>query len=469
MKRVILICMFILAMLIFSFNFVEASGSGGAISLPKTGQGISYATGDDGDLKTGVNWPGPRFEDMGNGTTKDNLTGLIWLKNANCFGTQAWAVALNSANTLANGQCGLTDNSQAGDWRLPNINELKSLVNIGYKEGGMCDGYPCDYLAMWLNYNNFNNMQNNYYWSSTTYTATPITAWIINMQNGNAGGYVKTAQTYVLPVRGGQSGIADPIYPANIPKTGQETCYGEDGNTITCDATGQDGHIQKGVSWPSPRFSITYCNNSGPCSNQGSDCDANPNNDIVKDNLTGLTWLRDGSLGGQLSWANALSYANSLTLCGMSGWRLPNVNERVSLMNFGQTDMAAWLNTQQFVNVPSSYFWTSSTNAANTANAWYTAMAGGAISGLQDKTTLYYVWPVKTSCIPPPSNMVSWWRAEDNASDSVGTNHGTLINGATYATGKVGKAFSLDGVDDYVKVPDSILWDFETNDFTIDA
>lgn len=140
MKRVILICIFIVAMLIFSFNFSEASGSGGTITLPKTGQGISYATGDDGDLKTGVNWPGPRFQDMGNGTgngtTKDNLTGLIWLKNANCFGIQAWAGALNSANTLANGLCGLTDGSQAGDWRLPNINELKSLVNIGYKEEG---------------------------------------------------------------------------------------------------------------------------------------------------------------------------------------------------------------------------------------------------------------------------------------------------------------------------------------------
>ena len=42
------------------------------------------------------------------------------------------------------------------------------------------------------------------------------------------------------------------------------------------------------------------------------------------------------------------------------------------------------------------------------------------------------------------------WRAEDNAEDFVGDNDGTLENGATFAFGKVSKAFSLDGVDDYV-------------------
>ena len=36
----------------------------------------------------GVAWPNPRFTDNGNGTVTDNLTGLIWLKNANCFGTK---------------------------------------------------------------------------------------------------------------------------------------------------------------------------------------------------------------------------------------------------------------------------------------------------------------------------------------------------------------------------------------------
>ncbi|UCE29464.1 MAG: LamG domain-containing protein [Candidatus Bathyarchaeota archaeon] len=50
------------------------------------------------------------------------------------------------------------------------------------------------------------------------------------------------------------------------------------------------------------------------------------------------------------------------------------------------------------------------------------------------------------------SEVVSWWPAEGNANDIVGTNHGTLENGATFAPGIVGLAFSFDGVDDFVNL-----------------
>ena len=59
------------------------------------------------------------------------------------------------------------------------------------------------------------------------------------------------------------------------------------------------------------------------------------------------------------------------------------------------------------------------------------------------------------SCTPAPANIVSWWDAEGNADDIIGTNNGTLMNGATFASGMVGQAFSVDGVDDYVLVPDA--------------
>ena len=55
-------------------------------------------------------------------------------------------------------------------------------------------------------------------------------------------------------------------------------------------------------------------------------------------------------------------------------------------------------------------------------------------------------------CAMPPTGLVSWWTADGNATDRVGTNHGMLQGNATYAEGKVGQAFSLDGVDDYVQV-----------------
>jgi len=45
-------------------------------------------------------WTGVRFTDNGDGTVTDNLTALIWLKNADCFGTRVWADALSDCNNL---------------------------------------------------------------------------------------------------------------------------------------------------------------------------------------------------------------------------------------------------------------------------------------------------------------------------------------------------------------------------------
>ena len=51
--------------------------------------------------------------------------------------------------------------------------------------------------------------------------------------------------------------------------------------------------------------------------------------------------------------------------------------------------------------------------------------------------------------------VVSHWTADNTAADAVGTNHGTLIDGATFASGQVGQAFRFDGVNDRVGIPDS--------------
>lgn len=55
-------------------------------------------------------------------------------------------------------------------------------------------------------------------------------------------------------------------------------------------------------------------------------------------------------------------------------------------------------------------------------------------------------------CLPPPVGLVSWWTGDDTGDDLAGANDGTLVNGAAYAPGKSGRAFSFDGVNDYVQV-----------------
>jgi hypothetical protein len=71
-------------------------------------------------------------------------------------------------------------------------------------------------------------------------------------------------------------------------------------------------------------------------------------------------------------------------------------------------------------------------------------------------------------CDTPPSGLVSWWRAEGDANDSIGTNNGTLNGGTTFTAGEVGQAFSFNGSNSYVLVPSSPSIK-TTGPFTIEA
>jgi len=159
--------------------------------VPQTRQTESYFPGDDGDLRLGVQWPDPRFIDNGDGTVTDHLTGLIWLKNANCFGLKSWNDALDASNNLGDGACGLSDGSSPGDWRLPNVRELQSLVDYGRYNPALPSGHP------------FTNVQSSYYWSSSTHALITYYAWSVHMSNGRVHHSSKGSYSYVWPVRGG--------------------------------------------------------------------------------------------------------------------------------------------------------------------------------------------------------------------------------------------------------------------------
>ena len=144
-------------------------------------------------------WPNPRFT-VSNGTVTDNLTGLIWLKNANCFGFRTWTQALSDANGLASPGCGLSDGSTAGQWRLPNVKELQSLIDFAYFNPALSNAAGTGQLTG----DSFTGVQSNFYWSSTTSTGRTDNAWAVRLDDGYVTAINWVETYYVWPVRGGQ-------------------------------------------------------------------------------------------------------------------------------------------------------------------------------------------------------------------------------------------------------------------------
>lgn len=167
----------------------DLSETGQATCYEKFGNVIACAfTGQDGDLKKGVAWPNPRFT-AGTGAevdcVADNLTGLMWVKAPDST-LRTWATALTYANGLS--LCG------HNDWRLPNLNELESLVNAQETN-----------TAAWLNTQGFSNVWADVFWSSTTTHASVADgAWCVNMWYGNVTYNLKGLVSRVWPVRAGQ-------------------------------------------------------------------------------------------------------------------------------------------------------------------------------------------------------------------------------------------------------------------------
>ncbi len=86
--------------------------------------------------------PASRFTYNGDGTVTDNLTGLIWLQDSSCFGKKDWPDSKIAAYSLESGACGLTDNSQIGDWRLPTIDEFDSIIDRSQDSPALTLGHP---------------------------------------------------------------------------------------------------------------------------------------------------------------------------------------------------------------------------------------------------------------------------------------------------------------------------------------
>ena len=204
--------------LLFSFvilhSTVYISYAATPAPVPQTGQTKCYndsgtevvctGTGQDGEAQAGFPWPSPRFTTNIDQTVTDNLTSLIWSKDANPAGaTKTWQEALNYIKTL-NALNFLGYN----DWRIPNISEINSLVNLQHSAS-----------ATWLNTQGFSNLQPMYYWSGSTTGSHYYysDAMIVDMVDGSVSSDSKGGKNYLWPVRSGQPGGFGSLI---LPKTG---------------------------------------------------------------------------------------------------------------------------------------------------------------------------------------------------------------------------------------------------------
>ena len=155
-----------------------------------------------------------------NGTITDNLTGLIWLKNANCPGYYViWPTALsyvgelNSTGTMNNINCGDKSNggSHQTDWRLPNVRELFSLLNFGFTSPAVSNAAGTGNATISDPFSNFSalNGRTLSFWSSTSVLFRTNDALTVDLgvgwveeQNKN-GAPFGDGFSFVIAVRGG--------------------------------------------------------------------------------------------------------------------------------------------------------------------------------------------------------------------------------------------------------------------------
>lgn len=386
------------------------------IELAKTGQTRCYdaegevtacaGTGQDGEIQAGVAWPEPRFIDNDDGSLTDHLTGLTWLRDANCIATHypefdedtyegdpaglgdgsvEWAHCLEF---VAGINAGSYPDCAAGasDWRVPNVNELETLA---YLE---TTGFE------WLESQGFTHLVVEGYWTSSTHRFfLPGNGWFVDLYAGAVSNTDKTDVGGCLPVRGGQvDGSVDEAFPANVPRTGQTTTY----------EAGDDGELRTGVAWPSPRFT-------------------DHDDGTVTDELTGLMWLRDANClateypevdaDGKIDWQSALDFVADLNAgahpscaAGRADWRLPNRRELHSLTDHGQTTGDTLPEGHPFTNIAiesGSGYWSSTSYLSIPGWAWFWAPKTGDVSGTP-KAGERRVWPVRRTVeVTPEPNL----------------------------------------------------------------
>lgn len=289
----------------------------------------------------------PRFTDNGDGTVTDNETGLIWLRDVGCLPVSDWSQAQQACAALKSGDCGLSDGSQPGDWRMPSIGELIGLLDYRFLPALSNTAGS----APWRQGDPFENVSlDDLYWSATAAAQAPTAlAWGGAFNNGNIYNDFQSSPYHPWPVRG-------PV-AAPVPQ----------------------------------RFTI---NGDG----------------TVTDNQTRLVWLQNANAFGLLRWSDAIKSVGSLA-SGQHGledeskpgdWRLPTMKELLNLLDFRYagpvvSNTAGTLPATQgdpFDNIViSNLYWSATTYTQHDDIAWVALLNSGNMSTTA-KIGFYYIWPV---------------------------------------------------------------------------
>jgi hypothetical protein len=152
-----------------------------------------------------------------------------------------------------------------------------------------------------------------------------------------------------------------------VLRTGQMTSF----------AAGDDGDLQRGTSWPEPRF-------------------VDHGDGTITDKVTRLMWSKDArQIPGTMNWHDAIRSCNNLTIAGYDNWRMPNVRELLSLIDYGAYKPALPEN-YPFVNVePSALYWSSTTSMPHSAQAWTVGIMNGNVRRYNKTSNAYHVWAVR--------------------------------------------------------------------------
>jgi hypothetical protein len=199
-------------------------------------------------------------------------------------------------------------------------------------------------------------------------------------------------------------------WAAPVPDTGQTKCYN---NTveIPCPSAGQPFYGQDADYSINP-MSYTKLDGNGSALPDGAGFWV-----MVRDNVTGLIWENktdDGTVHDKdntYTWYDPadpnpgtpgdgtntkafIDALNSMHFGGYNDWRLPAINELESVVNFDIPGPGPTINTNYFPNTVSSFYWSATSYAGNTAIAWGVPFGYGYGNG-SDKSYSHYVRAVR--------------------------------------------------------------------------